>query len=102
MVATLGYAVVEASNGAEAIARLGETPDDVTLVLLDLAMPTMGGDEALPHLRAIRSDLPIVRMSGYAVPPDAPIDLRTGYLHKPFRLADLERAIAATAAPPNR
>ncbi len=95
MAVALGFDVVEAGNGLEAVDRLSEAPDDFVVVLLDMTMPTMGGNEAMPRLRALRTDLPVVRMSGYAVQIDDGLDPHVGYLHKPFRLADLARALDA-------
>jgi two-component system cell cycle sensor histidine kinase/response regulator CckA len=97
MVVALGFDVIEASNGIEALDRLGEDPDGFVVVLLDMTMPVMGGNEVMPRLRILRADLPVVRMSGYAVQMDDRFDSRVGFLHKPFTLADLARAIDEVA-----
>jgi two-component system, cell cycle sensor histidine kinase and response regulator CckA len=60
-----GYTVELAVDGAEAIERLGRLGDGVRLVLLDLTMPRMGGEETAAELRRIQPEIPIVAMSGY-------------------------------------
>ncbi len=89
----LGYSVVCARNGAEAVecAR-----DDVRLIILDMIMPEMDG---VATLRAIREKLPEVKVliaSGYISPEKASI-LESlgieGFVQKPFELAKLARVI---------
>ena len=60
-----GYRVLLARNGIEAVEIFGQSPDQVTLVLLDLTMPLMSGEETLGRLRAIRPDVPVLLSSGY-------------------------------------
>jgi two-component system, cell cycle sensor histidine kinase and response regulator CckA len=61
----MGYTVEMAKDGGEVVQRLLELGDRVRLVILDLAMPTLGGAEAATELRRIRPDIPIIAMSGY-------------------------------------
>ncbi|HEV8177485.1 MAG TPA: response regulator, partial [Gemmatimonadales bacterium] len=60
-----GYTVELAEDGMQAVERLQELGDKVSLVLLDLTMPRMGGSEAAVRLRQLKPDIPIVVMSGY-------------------------------------
>lgn len=60
-----GYEVVLAENGRKAIDILAERPD-ISAVILDLAMPVMSGEQALPHLLCLRPNLPIIVSSGYS------------------------------------
>jgi nitrogen-specific signal transduction histidine kinase len=82
-----GYTVELAENGIHAIERLRELGQAVSLILLDLTMPELGGAEAAPELRRIQPDIPIVAMSGYG---DAEVAERFSgahiddYLPKPF------------------
>jgi CheY-like chemotaxis protein len=87
-----GYEVVEAEDGVAALARAGAAADAVDLVLTDVLMPRMNGVELAERLRALRPDLPVVLMSGYApelarraerVLPGAP------FIDKPFDVAHL-------------
>lgn len=60
-----GFEVLEAVDGRQAGEVLGEHRDRVDVVLMDVMMPVMTGPEALPHLRALVPDLPVVFHSGY-------------------------------------
>jgi PAS domain S-box-containing protein len=61
----LGYDVVAASNGTQALEVLRSLHDTICLVLLDLSMPVMGGEAALTEIRKIRPGVPVVLSSGY-------------------------------------
>jgi len=60
-----GYTVELAEDGVQAIERMSLLGDRVSLVLLDLTMPQLGGAEAAMELRRLQPDIPIVAMSGY-------------------------------------
>jgi CheY-like chemotaxis protein len=60
-----GFRVVEASNGAEALDALRANPR-ISLVILDLTMPVMTGEQAIPLIQAIAPAVPIVLSSGYS------------------------------------
>ena len=60
-----GYVVELAENGLHAVERLRHLGDAVSLILLDLTMPQLGGAEAALELRRIHPNVPIVAMSGY-------------------------------------
>src|SRR5262249_20988809 len=60
-----GYRVLLAANGRQAIAVLEAHPE-VRAVVLDLAMPVMGGDPASPIRHALRPDVPLILSSGYS------------------------------------
>ena len=96
MLGALGFEVVVAADGVEALARLEEQGQRVRGVLLDLTMPRMDGEATLRGIRASAPDLPVVLCSGYDVLErqerfaDLPF---SGFLQKPFRLAELEQAL---------
>ncbi len=91
MLADLGYEVVEVRSAVEAMERIdrGERFD---LVVTDHLMNGMTGAELAGVLRVRRPDLPVLIVSGYAdvdsIAPDLP------RLTKPFRLAELDAAVA--------
>ena len=58
------YPLVHAYDGKEALERLAEN-GDVDLVLLDMNMPEMSGEEALGHFTAIRPDVRVIVSSGH-------------------------------------
>ncbi len=60
-----GYHVLLADSGPAAIDIFKRHPGDIALVILDLSMPGMGGEEALPELRKIRSNVKVLVSSGY-------------------------------------
>jgi two-component system, cell cycle sensor histidine kinase and response regulator CckA len=62
---THGIAAVQASTGREAIERLKAGGNEIRAVLLDLTMPDMYGNEALPGILALRPDMPVIVSSGY-------------------------------------
>lgn len=70
----------------------------ISLVILDLTMPVMGGEQAFDSMRAIRKDVPIVLISGY---DEAEAAARTagreftGFLQKPFTVDRLSEAVAS-------
>ena len=57
--------MLEAANGQEAVDLFRAEADRIALVLLDMTMPVVAGAEAIPLLRAIRADVPIIASSGY-------------------------------------
>jgi len=89
----LGYAVVEAENGHEAL-RVLASAEDIRLVLSDVIMPGMTGPELAERLRQIRPDIAVIFTTGYA--GDAAADLVGAgpILHKPFTIAHLQRAVS--------
>jgi two-component system, cell cycle sensor histidine kinase and response regulator CckA len=96
-----GYTVELATDGGEVVQRLRELGDRVRLVILDLAMPTLGGAEAATQLRRIRPDIPIIAMSGYG---DIELMQHFGhagvdFLPKPFSPGQLAAKVRDALAP---
>jgi CheY-like chemotaxis protein len=96
LVGALGYPVMTATSGREALTVFGERHAQIGCVLLDLTMPDMDGVETMQALRAVDPKARIVLSSGYSeqsvrrrVSGDAP----TGFLQKPFVEDDLKAAI---------
>lgn len=90
----LGFDTVEASDGQEALDRIGQARPD--LVLMDLAMPVMDGLQATRALRSLQltRNLPIIALSANASNADRDEALEAGaqvFLAKPFDRADLLR-----------
>ena len=61
----LGYRVFTASSGAEALAIYEKHQTDVRLVILDLVMPRMNGDEVFEKLRGYNPNARVICNSGY-------------------------------------
>ena len=104
MLENLGYEVVTAADGFEAVEQVRETGPRLCAVLLDLTMPRMDGAEAFVAMRALQPALRVLLMSGFAeqqaLARFAGLGL-TGFLQKPFkpdRLRDQLTAVLSTAA----
>jgi len=83
----LGFTTALAEDGLAAIEFVRSTPDAFTLVVLDLTMPRMDGEETLRHLRAINPGIRIILTSGFN--EQSTINRFTGrgiagFLPKPF------------------
>jgi PAS domain S-box-containing protein len=65
MLETLGFTVIEASNGKEALELYRKNAADINLVITDLGMPVMDGYQLFRELKALRPDLPIIISSGF-------------------------------------
>ncbi|HEV2304784.1 MAG TPA: response regulator [Candidatus Acidoferrales bacterium] len=62
----LGYRVILAKDGEEAIRKFREDQKDIALILLDVVMPRLGGAEAYEKIRMIRPNVPVIFSSGYS------------------------------------
>ncbi|MDD2899621.1 MAG: PocR ligand-binding domain-containing protein [Desulfuromonadaceae bacterium] len=65
MLKALGFTVIEASNGKEALELYHKNADVISFVMTDLSMPVMDGYELFDALKALNPKLPIVISSGY-------------------------------------
>ena len=79
-----GLTVLEAANGALALEIVRRHTDDVVLVLMDVNMPVMGGQEAFRAMRALSSRPKVVLMSGDDIGAFADQPGLAGVLPKPF------------------
>ena len=92
MLGSLGYAVLQASDGVEAVEIFVQHKDEISCMLCDLAMPRMGGWETISALRAMRRDLPVILASGYdeaTVMKGEHPELPDFFLNKPYDLKKL-------------
>jgi CheY-like chemotaxis protein len=93
--------VCVASGGREALDLLAADPRAFDAVLLDLTMPDIGGEEAFAALRAVRADLPVILMTGYAAADAAGrFPGLDGFVRKPWEPEDLVAAIARAVGEP--
>ena len=94
MLEKLGYQVLTAPNGKEAIKRFERHKDHIVLVILDMIMPVMGGSETFDILKSMHPTLKVLLSSGYAVDGQASDILKrgcNGFIQKPFNLEQLSR-----------
>jgi len=90
------HIVTEANNGAEALAMYREGLFD--LIVTDLDMPVMQGNEMAVRIKQVAPQQPILMITAYAerVGVDNPVDVM---LAKPFTLEDLRQAIEKALTP---
>jgi CheY-like chemotaxis protein len=91
-----GYTVIEARNGADAVAIYEDNEARVDLVLTDLVMPEMGGLELIERLRSRRPGLKVLFMSGYteqAALRNGSVPRGSGFVEKPFTVETLMRRL---------
>ncbi len=90
-----GYRILEASNGEEALARLEEGPVD--LLITDLIMPKMGGEELVTRVRELYPRIRVILISGYSSSERSPgVRNRIGkhlFLCKPFGVWEILKAV---------
>jgi sigma-B regulation protein RsbU (phosphoserine phosphatase) len=87
----VGYDVLTASNGLEGVEVFRSCPDLIDLVLTDLRMPIMTGNEAVHQIRETRPDAKVICMTGSSE------DVRlkgVPVLAKPFSLKTLYHSIS--------
>jgi len=93
----LGYTVLTAEHGAQAVELFDRSSDDIVLVLLDLVMPVMDGQEAAKALKTRNPDIPILITSGIS-DDDALRNFAgvrvAGFVPKPFAPDQLAQAVA--------
>jgi PAS domain S-box-containing protein len=91
-----GYRVLSAVDGPAGLAMLEEHRDGISLVLLDMGMPEMGGKDVLTRIRASGVSVPVAICSGYGEPEVlrqlADCDFTT-VINKPFKSAELLRRV---------
>jgi two-component system, cell cycle sensor histidine kinase and response regulator CckA len=96
-----GYRVVMADNGLEAIREVKQNPS-IGVVLLDLTMPVMGGEEAIDEILAERPGIKVIVSTGYDHREAIARFQRkavAGYLQKPYTSRQLADKIQAVLTP---
>ena len=84
----LGYTVIGAADGEEAVRLLEEKKDEVDLVLLDMIIKGIGGAETFERLREIVPDLAVIICSGFTLDSSCKRVLKAGgkgFIQKPFK-----------------
>lgn len=92
MIERLGYNIISAANGVEGIEMYRKHIDEIGLVLLDMTMPDLSGEDVFRELRKYRSDIPVILASGFneqdATNRFAGKGL-AGFIQKPFTMDNL-------------
>jgi signal transduction histidine kinase/DNA-binding response OmpR family regulator len=96
MLNELGYDVLLANGGKEAIRVFDEHKDRINLLILDLIMPDMGGEVVYDRIKAVKPDIPVILSSGYSIEGQAESILKKGcdgFIQKPYNLNQLAQKI---------
>ena len=91
-----GYTVLNVASGPEAVQLYLREGEQISLVILDLIMPEMGGDKCLEEILAINPDAKIVISSGAAVEGKKKVTIESGakgFVSKPFQLWDMLKTV---------
>jgi CheY-like chemotaxis protein len=83
----MGYAVLTATSGREALAQMAQHRGEVSLVMLDMVMPGMSGSQTYDALQDVAPGVKVLLCSGYSVEGQAQEILErgcNGFLQKPF------------------
>ena len=95
----MGFTVLAAENGLEAVEVFRQHRDDIRVVIMDLTMPTMSGEEAYRAIRTVRPDAAVIIMSGYnEIETSERFAGRgvAGFLQKPYEVARLRGSPRST------
>jgi two-component system cell cycle sensor histidine kinase/response regulator CckA len=97
----LGYSVIAARSGEEAVKLYNKNRDKIDLVVMDMIMPGMGGGETFDRLKAVNPDVKVLLSSGYSINGQASKILERGcdgFIQKPFNLNQLSEKIRGIVA----
>lgn len=98
---TLGYEVLLARSGKEAIEIYTDNQDRVDMVILDMIMSDMSGGETYDRLKEISPDIKVLLSSGYSMEGQATEILNrgcSGFIQKPFSMNELSEKIGGILA----
>ena len=96
MLESLGYTVLSASDGREAIRIFQERAAEIDLVILDMIMPEMGGKDVYFQLKQIDPECPVAVSSGYSTGDDLDLLVQQGgctQIPKPYNYSELSQLI---------
>lgn len=93
----MGYSVIIANNGKEALDIYLNMQDNIDLVILDMIMPEMNGKECFKQLKKINKDVKVILSSGFSQESDIE-ELKlaglNGFIRKPYNTAEISKIIS--------
>jgi CheY-like chemotaxis protein len=92
----IGYRVLIARDGKEAVRTYRKHQDAIDVVVLDMVMPGMGGGEAYDRMKKVNPDVKVLLSSGFSIDGEAGDILNrgcNGFIQKPFTVRELSRAM---------
>ncbi len=96
MLKGLGYEVLTAKGGKEALETYRENQNKIDVIILDMIMPKMGGGDVYDRLREINPEIKVLLSSGYSMNSEAKNILERGcnsFIQKPFNMKELSQKI---------
>ena len=96
MIESLGYEVLIAENGKEAVKIYEKNTEKIDMVILDIIMPVMNGAETYEKLKEINPDIKVLLSSGYGINGQATEIMDrgcNGFIQKPFNFRILSKKI---------
>ena len=96
MLEVLGYSVLIARSGQEAVDIYKKHHDAIDLVILDVVMPDMGGEETLARLKSIKPSVVVTLSSGYSLDGQVTKIMQQGcktFIQKPFTINVLSQKL---------
>jgi two-component system, cell cycle sensor histidine kinase and response regulator CckA len=99
----MGFQILEAADGVEALEVFQEHQDRIGVVLCDVTMPRMGGWETLAALRRIDPEIPVVLTSGYdeaSARSGTHLDQPDAFVEKPWQLDGLRKVLGEVLGGP--
>ena len=96
MVKRIGYTVLEAKTGKEAVDIARDFEGGIDLAMLDIALPDIQGERVFELIREIRPDIKVVICSGYAI--EGPVQKilnagAQGFIQKPYKFKELSEKL---------
>jgi len=101
----LGYTVLEAQSGREAIKIFMEGNHAIDMVILDMVMPDMSGGEVYDRIKRIDSNVKVLLSSGYSIDGQATEILKRGcegFIQKPYSMEDFSKKIREVLNKPHK
>ena len=96
MLKKLGYGVIVAGSGEQAIEEIGRNGQAIDLVILDMIMPGLDGGKVFDRIRNMQPRLPVLLSSGYSISGQATEILNrgcNGFIQKPFSISELSQKV---------
>jgi CheY-like chemotaxis protein len=96
MLEQLGYHVLAAQSGRDAIAIFDQAKGDIDMVILDMIMPDLGGGAVFDHIKAGKPNIKVLLSTGYSLTGQAEAIMArgcTGVIQKPFGIEQLSAKI---------
>jgi PAS domain S-box-containing protein len=89
---SIGYKVLTASGGEEALKIYDQNKNQISLVILDMIMPGMDGGKTYSHLKRLNPQIKVLLSSGYSINEEVTAIMEkgcNGFIQKPFNVKEI-------------